>query len=333
MKRTISFTLMLLVLILPFCRVTLSLNDFNSINNLDGPQSAFRLQQDPPALPLQIRNNQDFVDMGLPGAGTQNNPYVLEGLDIVGNDEVAIEVWNTDVYFVIRNCQITTTNVTAIIFLNVSHGKISSLEITGGGITFEQSSNLEIDDCRITNSDDTGIFVFYSNSTKISYNQVTNNTGHGVHLHRSSYCTLTNNTLDENYTGISIYSSLNCTIVDNTFQYNRGFGVYFSGDSLYNVFYRNIFGWNEISHVGSDPLGHSTLNYWDDGVSQGNSWSDYYGIGTYDAGASHRVRNDIDHYPSCIGICPFAIHTTILLAASVVILFIASLYLKKRLVH
>jgi nitrous oxidase accessory protein NosD len=57
--------------------------------------------------PILITSNADFVSQGWPGNGTLEDPYVIEGLAIVGpyaEYQAAIRVQDTTVSYIIRNC-------------------------------------------------------------------------------------------------------------------------------------------------------------------------------------------------------------------------------------
>ncbi len=56
--------------------------------------------------PVNITCNEDFQAQNFPGSGTPSDPYIIEGLTTTGAD-VAINIENTDVYVVIRNCNLT----------------------------------------------------------------------------------------------------------------------------------------------------------------------------------------------------------------------------------
>ncbi len=55
---------------------------------------------------IAITSNQDFEDQGWPGLGTFEEPFVIEGLEIV-NDTTCISISGTTSYFIIRNCNLS----------------------------------------------------------------------------------------------------------------------------------------------------------------------------------------------------------------------------------
>ena len=132
--------------------------------------------------PIYIMNNSGFTfENGvISGNGTKQNPYIIEGWDILlkkGKDQnsYAILIENTDSYFVIRNCYIHHYNSFwshlsylfiwsvdwGIHFGNVLNGKIDNCYITGTGhtIRLSNSNNNIISNCYY-DSNGCGIGVF-----------------------------------------------------------------------------------------------------------------------------------------------------------------------------
>jgi parallel beta-helix repeat protein len=89
----------------------------------------------------------------------------------------------------------------------------------------------------------------------------------GVEIFYSSYCNITRCKIYSNLHGISIQHGINA-----------------------NIIWDNRLGWNDINAEDDAP---TTL--WDDGMSRGNSWSDYSGIGTYEISGEGGTE---DRYPS-----------------------------------
>ena len=171
------------------------------------------------------------------------------------------------------------------------------------GAYLDHSSNCTIARSRIIDNLVDGVFIENSNQTTVSSNRIENNRVHGVNLRSSSHCHILNNSFVENGIGIYFSNVQNCTVIDNLIQHNSFYGIYLTCSSLYNIFHGNSIGWNGIANIGHyDTLNPPYPNYWDDGVGRGNSWDDYCGIGIYEVD-----RYGVDHYPSSIGISPFAI--------------------------
>ncbi|GAH60871.1 unnamed protein product, partial [marine sediment metagenome] len=54
---------------------------------------------------IKISSDQDFIDLGFSGTGSESDPYLIENLDITGDSySDNIEIKNTTKFFVIQNC-------------------------------------------------------------------------------------------------------------------------------------------------------------------------------------------------------------------------------------
>jgi parallel beta-helix repeat protein len=132
----------------------------------------------------------------------------------------------------------------------------------GYGIQISNSGNTTIDHNCMYNSWDAGIYLYYS-----SVNRVLNNTVpsyfNGIYSYNSNKSNIVNNTVHScNNYGIAIRNSNNITLHHNNIMNNR-YQAYFSGSS-------------------SDII-------WDDGMGEGNYWSDYTGL---DDGSNGRTAKD-----------------------------------------
>ena len=228
------------------------------------------------------------------------------------------------------------------------------------GITAEWSAQIRIVDCHVSNSGVQGIFLsqcpfynienctlednlsginphIYSNNGTIVNCTIKSNKPPdseyfalvgGIYL--SNNATAIGNTITDNNVGIYIYGA-NCLVVDNVITHN-GYGIYIDeyysgyGERAYaNRIYGNDIGWND--RANAYDRGFSD-NEWDDGVSIGNAWSDYYGIGHYQIS-----RLAIDHFPRLLpegGISLFIIHLGVGIPVSVMIIGILVVKLKRR---
>jgi hypothetical protein len=79
-------------------------------------------------------------------------------------------------------------------------------------------------------------------------------------------------------------------LIDNEVVYNTIVGISLSGGNSQNMVYGNSIGWNGINAENQG------INFWDNGVDRGNSWSDYSGLGYY-----HIYYDGVDHYPRFLG--------------------------------
>jgi len=98
--------------------------------------------------PIHIESNDEFTsENGVTGGdGTENNPYLIENWVFVGSEQ-AISIWNTDVYFIIRNCTIRGFS-NGIWFITVANGRIekTTIDVSENGMIIENSHNIMITD-------------------------------------------------------------------------------------------------------------------------------------------------------------------------------------------
>lgn len=137
--------------------------------------------------PISIDGNDDFATQaaieGWPGDGTEGNPYVIEGYEIIPSYEDGISISGTDVHFIIRDVYVYSTY----------HNYYST------GISLENIFNGSVKN--ITTSDMyTGIRLFYSNNVTIIGNRFTSNgiviSGYDLH-HYNSHCITSDNLVND----------------------------------------------------------------------------------------------------------------------------------------
>ncbi|MFX0187678.1 MAG: NosD domain-containing protein [Candidatus Hodarchaeota archaeon] len=206
-------------------------------------------------------NNWDWAkDQGLcSGSGTDIDPYVIEDLIIDGGGSGScILIENSNAHFRIENCTV-----------------------------YNSGSDLY----------DAGIRLHNSINGKIINNDCSQN-ANGICLEDgSSFNTLKNNFIVENYYGISIWTSSENNITTNTFS-NNDYGILILGSSSYNTFYLNSFYLSFYFHV-LYFFCPGTGDSWDNGIF-GNYWDDYIGIDEDDDGIGDTPYNKnsvIDNYP------------------------------------
>ncbi len=180
--------------------------------------------------PITINGNADFEDQGWPGSGTEDDPYVIEGLRII-DSSTCITVSNTDVYFEIRDCLISAalpTSSDGIVFDNVTHGTVKDcvIELHGYGVRFSSSPNCTVADS-ILWSNGCGVFIDHSSDCLVKNNTISNTDGSGIALSTLRDCVIANNTVhNAGWAGISAGFAYNCIYTANTVTNSSQYGFY-----------------------------------------------------------------------------------------------------------
>ncbi|UCE11433.1 MAG: right-handed parallel beta-helix repeat-containing protein [Candidatus Thorarchaeota archaeon] len=204
--------------------------------------------------PILIIDDSNFTDLGFPGSGTGDDPYVISNLEF-STSGTAITIIETVSYFVIRDCTFSRdspeNNSFGVSFQMVRNGRVenctfSSLDI---GIILDASVNCRITRCEIRDSWDPiileassyclvsrnhieggGVSVFDSVNCQLESNVMRSRQdggGNGVHVSESGSIILHNNTISNFTWGVGLFESWDSTIINNTLLDN---GLFF--DSL-----------------------------------------------------------------------------------------------------
>jgi parallel beta-helix repeat protein len=184
--------------------------------------------------PIQINGNDDFVAQGWPGSGTEEEPFLIEGVSIA-SDRICVNITNTAVHFKIKSCIISAIQSEGypglgIFFANVSNGVVEDCDIITDydGILIFNS-----EDCGVFDSDvvgyDAGIIVENSNDCNVLNNTVSDYIGDGVHVANSNRTQVAFNSVEGGYDcqeGIVVSGpSWNCTIMNNTIANHYSAGI------------------------------------------------------------------------------------------------------------
>ncbi len=270
-----------------------------------------------PRGPIVITNNNEFThDNGVKsGSGSFKDPYIIEGWKITGHLDwmcrSCIYINNTDKHFIIRNnylndsglCQIGAAGIRSS---NVTNGTIENNTITQDdyynmyGIMLEYSSNISIINNRILNSSDAAFIILYSQNNTIT-NNICNNNRMGIYSIGSDNNIFENNwfSTSESFIALS-WSSWNMFNNNSVINFTN-FRIWKSENNTFH--HNNFIFYNEVSIMGQEDKIDN--NSWDDGLGQGNFWSNYSGR---DSGENGRVMGDgvgdtnipymdLDNYP------------------------------------
>ncbi|MCE7743192.1 MAG: hypothetical protein GOP50_12145 [Candidatus Heimdallarchaeota archaeon] len=154
--------------------------------------------------PITIWGNDDFLDYDFAGTGTQNDPYIIEFLNITSITSYAIYIFGTNAHFVILNCLLSSSHSegTSIHLENVFKGTSTvfnnTIINTFRGVVLSNTDSCDVNQnsfefCRfaisLSSSDDSGIFnnTFYNSNTNFLYHIVSSS---------SIRMNLTSNTFD-----------------------------------------------------------------------------------------------------------------------------------------
>ena len=127
--------------------------------------------------PILIWSDEDFIEYGLPGDGSKENPYRIEYLNITTSDVYSIHISSTTKHFTISNCFLANNNENGF--------SISTDNIAEG--------------------------------TALICNNTINARNFGLNLRFSDNNVITNNTFSKCFIVIDIYASDGNTISKNVF--------------------------------------------------------------------------------------------------------------------
>ena len=157
-------------------------------------------------------------------------------------------------------------------------------------VDVRRSSNITIDN-NFFSYNIISIAIMGSENCTIARNTIMNGS-YAVQVSNSDYCEISNNYLEYNWDGISIRYSSSCTIYENHVYYCEMTGISLGIESDNCQVFLNSIGGN-----GRNAEDDGDMNQWDDGVSLGNFWSDYGGMGWYHISGS---ASNYDRYPSVL---------------------------------
>ena len=190
-----------------------------------------RLSSLVPHDPISVSGNAAFAAQGWPGNGSQQSPYVIEGLEIVAGI-TCISIRNSNAYFIIRNCMLvqTDTEASSIWLSHVSNGAVENCSISSGraGVVLVATTGCAIVNSTLTDCGYYGILQSGSNDNcTLSGNRVIHCGGYGFRLSYMKYSLVENNCiLDCGEMGIGFQYSQNVTVANNEVSNGGRFGLY-----------------------------------------------------------------------------------------------------------
>jgi len=242
--------------------------------------------------PMVINSNADFATEGWAGSGTLGDPYIIDLLQF--NDTISgacVSISSTTAHFRIVDCAfspispgfainvnnaenglimgcVTTVNAHSINVYGSTNITLFECTLSGTCVIIEQSGDCGVNNCSIDGAPGDGVYLVGSSDTRIGENIISNNAASGISIQHTDDTLIVNNAIRDNTIDqISITGSS-------------------SGNRIFN---------NEIHVSGiNGAIDNGDNNQWDDGVSIGNLWSDYSGLGFYYISGT---ADSIDHYP------------------------------------
>ncbi|MHA2433456.1 MAG: right-handed parallel beta-helix repeat-containing protein, partial [Candidatus Thorarchaeota archaeon] len=263
--------------------------------------------------PILINGDSEFNSTvqaeGWLGNGTAANPYVISGLEILTDAESAISITGTTAYFVIRDCYLVGASY-SVRLAYLSFGTLENVftkESLTAGVFAEWSNNVTLSNVSCFDTEH-GLSFFESHNITIRDSICIGNWRYGIEINHCSHGLVTNNTLERNVRAINVPDSSDIkingnrmwscdtgvdenaqssglTITNNMFAFCYGDGLVLEGSN--HTVVNNTFVHSIVGDSGTD-------NLWDDGVSQGNYWSDYPGTGWYSISGP---AGSIDYHP------------------------------------
>jgi parallel beta-helix repeat protein len=224
--------------------------------------------------PISINGNSHFSSTasseGWRGDGSSENPYIIENYRIPASGDTCISVRNTDVHFIIRNCNLSGADLAGVALSSVFNGRIELNTITenvGDGVRLTNSGNNFID----------------NNTMDMEMVNVMNY--NGIHLISSSNNIITGNNihLSVNDAIRLVSGSASNIIQGNHMEENSNNAVYLAGDE--NIVSGNTMFFNKVG-----VLVDSSLNIIRDNNLKGGSW----GIDLHTGGSNRVMDNIID---------------------------------------
>ncbi len=161
-------------------------------------------------LPISISSDADMISLasteGWPGAGTADDPIIIEGL-VIQSAHTCIRVTDTTLHFRIIDS-----------FLE-SNGEEYGVGVSLDNVTNASLENVTIIDARY------GIYVRDSQNCIFSRNSITSISDTGISIYESSSCEVLDNSIRQAETGIDISDSSNCSLRYNLIQSTNVAGI------------------------------------------------------------------------------------------------------------
>lgn len=253
--------------------------------------------------PIFIDGDSQFISANFPGAGTIEDPYLIENYNITSVNQPAILISNTIFSFIIRNNLLESNIDQSVIYVEnsidliienntVMNGEIgiflagsASVTISNNtisevqnGITVEGaviSTNHYISGNNITGKINAavGIMVSEMSYVMIENNYVTGFNGAMIILNAVDI-SIKSNQIDNNFLGLQAIGTSNLLVQSNLIIDNSEYGLIINDDTNYATVVWNNFTKNNVGNVfGYGPASQATDRGTHNSFSE-NYWSD-----------------------------------------------------------
>lgn len=170
--------------------------------------------------PILIMNNAGLAGIASSGNGSIITPYIIENYVINGTGSAhGIQIYNTNLHFIIRNCTILHTMVGGggIRLDDVLYGQIVNNTVMYADTGIELShTNLTTVYNNSIRYNAYGLEVLYSFNNSIYNNSINDNSYTGIHLVGASFNIISFNTINYDSVGLLLLLSSN-----NNFTFNN----------------------------------------------------------------------------------------------------------------
>lgn len=156
---------------------------------------------------------------------------IFEGFNIFSNSDYAIIADSTTITLSSNNISENTTNENQkgiILFENNKNSEIQNTKVInskGNGIEIKNSINILLFSNNIVNCLKSGVFIYNSSDLKLEKNIIIDNLIHGIEISLSNKTFIINNTVENNYDGISLSNTYISNISQNNINNNKRNGI------------------------------------------------------------------------------------------------------------
>ena len=240
--------------------------------------------------PIEIISDQDFIDYGFAGSGTEEDPYRIENYNITTLAYNGIRIRSTTKYFIIQNCYIDAyksgieIDVVAPFTVKVINNICANHNLYG--IFLQRTDFMTVSGNECYNNQ-IGLAFQFADNIEISNNYCHNNSQSGIYIIFSNFISISNNTVYQSYFGIQCPIIQQSIIESNTVTNSSYAGLYI--DSCRDIIIREN---NCTDGIFGIKTAHSTLL-----TIQENNCDYNYESGIYlsDTDSSNITSNSCDY--------------------------------------